>query len=215
MPVLVSLRRFGSRLLLAAALMLMLPAAMAAAPVVLVLGDSLSAAYNMDREDGWVHLLQERLAADYPEQGWTVVNASITGDTTRGGLSRLPALLAEHPVELLVVALGGNDGLRGLPPAEIRNNLDTMIAQAEARGASTLLAGVRIPMNYGAAYRRLFEAVFVEVAEARQVPLVPSLLADVEQRPELFQPDGIHPAEAAQPLILETVWPALRPLLGD
>jgi acyl-CoA thioesterase I len=184
------------------------------ARVLLVVGDSLSAAYNMDREAGWVHLLTTRLR-EYLGEEWQVVNGSISGDTTRGGLSRLPTLLASAEPAVVIIALGGNDGLRGLQPSEIRSNLTAMIDLAKAADAQVLLAGVRIPANYGPAYSRLFEATFPAVAELREVALVPSILLGVDERAELFQADGIHPSEAAQPLILETIWESLRPLLSD
>ena len=180
--------------------------------VVLVVGDSLSAAYAMDREQGWVHLLRERLESDHP--GWSVANASITGDTTRGGLSRLPRALDEHEPQIVVIALGGNDGLRGLSPAEIRGNLERMIGLSRESGAEVMLAGVRIPANYGPAYSRLFEQTFRDVAAEHDVPLLPSILADVEERTELFQSDGIHPSEDAQPVILDNVWTVLRPMIA-
>ncbi|MCP1673054.1 acyl-CoA thioesterase-1 [Natronocella acetinitrilica] len=178
---------------------------------VLVVGDSLSAAYNMDRDQGWVHLLHQRLESEQP--GWNVANASITGDTTRGGLSRLPGALDEHRPSIVIIALGGNDGLRALPPVEIRNNLERMIELSREAGAEVMLAGVRIPANYGPAYSRRFEQVFHDVADAVDVPLLPSILAEVEERADLFQGDGIHPSEAAQPVILDNVWTVLRPMI--
>lgn len=182
--------------------------------VVLVVGDSLSAAFNMDQADGWVELLRQRLNAEDAD-AWRVVNGSISGDTTRGGLSRLPALLDSAEPEVVIIALGGNDGLRGLQPTEIQRNLGAMIELAQAADARVLIAGVRIPANYGAAYTRLFEASFQRVAETHDVALIPSILAGVEERTELFQSDGIHPSIDAQPIILETVWTSLRPLLND
>lgn len=183
---------------------------LAESPVLLVLGDSLSAAYGMDAEAGWVGLLQARLDAD--GRRFQVVNASVSGETTAGGLSRLPGLLASHRPRVLIIALGANDGLRGFPLKTLSTNLTRMIELGRAAGARVLLAGLRLPPNYGAAYTEGFQAVFREVAVAEQVPLVPLLLAGVEGF-ELMQADGIHPSAAAQPRILDTVWPHLEPLL--
>jgi acyl-CoA thioesterase-1 len=181
-------------------------------PVLLVVGDSLSAAYGIESARGWVALLEARLQArGYPHQ---VVNASISGDTTRGGRSRLPAALERHAPALVVLALGGNDGLRGLPLAETERNLAAMIEASRARGARLLLVGIRLPPNYGAAYTQGFEALYPRLAREQGVPLVPFLLEGVADRPELMQADGIHPREEAQAQLLETVWGGLAPLLG-
>lgn len=179
---------------------------------ILVVGDSLSAAYGIPLEASWVHLLETRLS----ERPGTheVVNAAISGDTTRGGLARLPQLLERHDPDLVILELGGNDGLRGVPPEEIRGNLSRMVAMVQAHGARVLLVGIRIPPNYGPAYTSAFEAVFPAVAERHDVPLVPFLLEGVAGDPELMQADGIHPQAAAQPRILANVWPHLRPLLA-
>ncbi len=201
----------GRGLALFLVLVLVPAAAQTGERVVLVVGDSLSAAYNMEREQGWVYLLRDRLESEYP--GWTAANASITGDTTRGGLSRLPRALQEHDPDVVLIALGGNDGLRGIAPDEIRANLEQMIGLATAAGADVVLAGVRIPANYGPAYTRRFEQTFHQVAEEHGLPLLPSILTDVEERNELFQNDGIHPSADAQPLILDNVWPVLRPVI--
>lgn len=179
-------------------------------PVLLVLGDSLSAAYGMDAEAGWVGLLQRRL--DARGMRYQVVNASISGETTAGGLSRLPSLLETHRPRALVIALGANDGLRGFAFKTLSANLNRMIDLSQAAGTRVLLAGIRLPPNYGAAYTEGFQAVFREVAAARQVPLVPVLLAGVEGF-EMMQADGIHPSAAAQPRILDNVWAGLEPLL--
>ena len=181
-------------------------------PTILVLGDSLSAAYGFAQADGWVALLQERLRArglDY-----AVINAGISGDTTAGGLTRLPALLARHRPALLLIELGANDGLRGLKTAVLRDNLTRMVQLGQAAGSQVLLIGIRLPPNYGAAYERAFQAVFQEVAAAKGVPLVPFLLEGVAEDRGLMQADEIHPTAAAQPRILENVWPVLAPLLG-
>lgn len=180
-------------------------------PVILALGDSLTAAYGMALDDGWVALLRERLRArgfDY-----AVVNAGISGDTTAGGLARLPDLLRRHRPAVLIVALGANDGLRGLKPPMIAENLRQMIRLGRAAGARVLLAGIQLPPNYGAAFNRSFQAVFPDLAQTEGVPLVPSLLAGVAEDRALMQPDDIHPTAAAQPRILDNVWPALAPLL--
>ena len=180
---------------------------------ILVLGDSLSAAYGIDRQQGWVALLQQRLQSrgyDYE-----VINASITGDTTRGGLSRLPAALErEHPA-VLIIALGGNDGLRGFAPQQTAENLRTMIRQGRATGASVLLLGIKVPANYGKAFGEKFHRIFLDLAQDEKVALVPFFLEGVAETRELMQADGIHPGVAAQPRILDNVWSGLAPLLGN
>lgn len=180
-------------------------------PVLLVVGDSLSAAYKIPVQSGWVHLLAKRLARrgyDYE-----VVNASIPGDTTAGGLARLPDELKRYDPAVVVIELGGNDGLQGLGPAQMRENLKQMVALAQGSGARVLLIGVRVPPNYGPVYARRFAAAYQTVAEARGVPLVPALMAGVVTHPELMQERGIHPDAEAGPKILDNVWPVLRPLL--
>ncbi len=196
--------------------MLLLPLAAAGHAdqrVILVMGDSLSAAYNMEHKDGWVHRLDQRLQEQMP--GWTVVNTSISGDTTRGGLSRLPRALERHQPDLVIIALGGNDGLRGVNPAEIGQNLTRMVELAQDADATVLLAGVRIPPNYGSAYTERFEQAFTQTAEATGARLLPRILDGVDERPELFMDDRIHPTEDAQPIILDNVWSKLGPLLGE
>jgi acyl-CoA thioesterase-1 len=188
------------------------PAGVAAAEKsILVVGDSLSAAYGIPRDRGWVALLEERLKREHRD--YIVVNASISGDTSSGGRARLQPLLERHRPAVMILALGGNDGLRGAPPAQIRANLSAMIRQAQARRARVLLLGVKMPPNYGEDYTKSFEAVFRDLAKTHRTALVPFLLEDFADQPELFQPDRIHPTEAAQPLMLERVWPALKPLL--
>ncbi len=182
-------------------------------PVILVLGDSLSAGYGLAREDSWVWLLDERLSQrGLPHR---VVNASVSGDTTAGGLTRLPSLLAQHHPAVVVIELGANDGLRGLDFRVVRENLTELIRRVRATGGRVLLVGVRLPPNYGAAYTRGFQAVFRGVAEAEGVPLVPALLRDVAEDWALMQADGIHPTAEAQERILDNVWPALEPLLRE
>ena len=182
------------------------------APVVLIVGDSISAAYGLAPGAGWVDLLSARLAAErYPHR---VVNASITGDTTAGGLARLPALLKRYKPAVVVLELGGNDGLRGGDLAATRGNLDAMVEEAQRAGAKPLVVGMKLPPNYGAAYVHKFEALYVEVAKARKAPLVPFFFEGFGEKTELFQPDRVHPTAAAQPLLLDNVWPQLRTLLG-
>jgi acyl-CoA thioesterase-1 len=187
------------------------PAALSCAATVLVFGDSLSSGYGIPLEQGWVHLLERRLRAERVD--YKVVNASISGETTAGGAARIGAALAAHRPALVILELGGNDGLRGAPPDSIRANLEAISDACRRAGARVLLVGVRLPPNYGAAYSEKFEQVFRAVARSRQLPLVPFLLDGFALDRELFQPDGIHPTAAAQPLMLETVWKGLRPLL--
>lgn len=177
----------------------------------LVLGDSLSAAYGLDREAGWVSLLAERLRALSPEV--RLVNASVSGETTAGALSRLPALLDTHQPQVVIIELGANDGLRGFDLALIRDRLARLIEMARARGAEVLLLGVRLPPNYGAAYTQGFQAIFQTLAETHGVALVPTMLAGVAEDRQLMQADGLHPTAAAQPRILANIWPRLAPLL--
>ena len=183
----------------------------AAGGSVLVVGDSLSAAYGIEKQLGWVALLERRLQ----EQGlpYRVANASITGDTTRGGLSRLPAALDRFDPSIVVIALGGNDGLRGFAPSQTRANLRDMIRLSRDAGASVLLLGVRLPANYGKAYGDKFHRIFQELATAEGVRVVPFFLEGVAETRELMQADGIHPDVGAQPRILDNVWAELAPML--
>jgi len=192
-------------------LFLATPAVAGGAPVIAVLGDSLSAAHGMDRDDGWVSLLEDRLAAEgFPHE---VVNASISGETSRGGRDRVADVLAEHRPTVLIVELGGNDGLRGQPLSTLRENLTAIVEHGRDAGAEVLLLGVRLPPNYGRGYIEEFAAVYAEVAETTGVALVPRLLEGVADRRQLMQGDGVHPTATAQPTMLENVWPALEPLL--
>lgn len=179
-------------------------------PTLLVMGDSLSAAYGIEQEMGWVTLLAERL-----EDEADVINASISGETTSGGAQRLASIIRQQQPDIVLLELGGNDGLRGLPPTQMRSNLASMIEQSQQAGADVLLLGIDIPPNYGQAYRDAFTGVFHSLADEYDVPLVPFLLEDVALNTELMQDDGIHPTAAAQPLILDNVWPALEPLLNS
>ena len=182
------------------------------APVILVLGDSLSAAYGVPLDQGWVSLLQARInERDLPHR---VLNAAISGETVAGGLSRLPALLAEHAPALVLIELGANDGLRGFAPSQIEEDLVTLVEQAQAAEAQVVLIGVRLPPNYGPAYTERFQRLFASVAERTGAALVPRLLADVAEDPRLMQADGLHPTVEAQPLLLETVWETVRPVLA-
>jgi len=183
----------------------------AAQRTVLVLGDSISAAYGVAQARGWVALLGERLKRERPD--YIVVNASVSGDTTAGGLARLPAALERHRPAIVVIELGGNDGLRGLPVAQMQANLAAMIDRCRKAGARVLLVGMRIPPNYGPDYTEAFYAAFKQVAETRKTALVPFIFEDFAEKPAFFQLDRIHPTEAAQPLMLERVWKGLRPLL--
>ena len=179
-----------------------------------MLGDSLSAEYGLRRGTGWVALLEQRLAREKFDVA--VVNASISGDTTSGGRSRLPPLLARHQPTIVIIELGGNDALRGLPLPMTRANLDAMVVAAQAAGASVLVVGMQMPPNYGRQYTEDFAALFAQVARAYKTALVPFLLrgvADVPDADALFQRDRIHPTEAAHPRILDNVWPVLRPML--
>jgi acyl-CoA thioesterase-1 len=176
-----------------------------------VFGDSLSAAYGIAQARGWVALLAERLKRERPD--YSVVNASISGETTAGGAARIGKTLAQHKPAIVILELGANDGLRGLPVAQMTRNLAAMIGESQKAGARVLLVGMKLPPNYGPEYTRAFEAAYGELAKRHKTALVPFLLEDFAEKQELFQPDRIHPTEAAQPLMLERVWKALQPLL--
>ncbi|MEO8716812.1 MAG: arylesterase [Burkholderiales bacterium] len=178
---------------------------------VLVFGDSLSAAYGIAAKDGWVALLDERLQREQPD--YNVVNASISGETTAGGVSRLPRVLARHKPALVIVELGANDGLRGLPVKQMEKNIAAMMAMSKKAGAKVLLVGMRVPPNYGPEYTDEFAAAFERLARRHKSALAPFLLEGVAEDLSLFQPDRIHPTEKAQPLLLDNVWKSLRPLL--
>lgn len=186
--------------------------AQAASPrTVLVLGDSLSAAHNIPVEAGWVHLLGNRLSN--METGWSVVNASISGETSLSGRNRLPALLAKYKPSVVVLELGANDGLRGLPLDALRANLAAMIDQSTATKAKVLLLGIELPVNYGPQYRDGLRAIYSDLATQKHTALVPFLLDGVALDPQLMQDDGLHPVAAGEPKVLDTVWKGLRPLL--
>jgi acyl-CoA thioesterase-1 len=192
-------------------LLLGAPVARAEPPMVLVLGDSLSAAYGIRLEQGWVALLQDRLESK--GYGHRVVNASSSGETTGGALARLPRALERHRPAIVVIELGGNDGLRGLPIAEVRANFEALIRASRDSGASVLLIGMRIPPNYGATYTKAFHELFGELATQHRLPLVPFFLDSIALDDSLMLEDGLHPNAAAQPRLLEMVWPKLEPLL--
>lgn len=180
-------------------------------PVLLIVGDSISAGYGLPPDRGWAQLLRERLKAG--GYRYTVVNASITGDTTAGGRARLPALLREHHPAIVVIELGGNDGLRGGDVNAMRNNLDAMVTMAQKAGARVMIVGMRMPPNYGPTYTRQFAAAYNDVARVRGVPLVPFFFEGFAESDEWFQPDRVHPTLAAQPRLLDNVWPTLKSLL--
>lgn len=181
------------------------------AQTILVWGDSLSAGYGLDKGQDWPTLLQTRLQ----DKGFrhVVVNGSVSGETSSGGRTRLPAALAEHTPAIVILELGANDGLRGLQPKLLADNLKAMIDAATDSGAQVLLVGMQMPPNYGPAYTRRFSAVFSDLAEREDLPLVPFLMEGFADRPEMFLADGIHPTAEAQRLILDTVWKTLQPML--
>jgi acyl-CoA thioesterase-1 len=182
-------------------------------PVILVVGDSISAGYGLPSGVGWVALLQKRLeASHFPHR---VVNASISGDTTAGGRERLGALLTQHRPAITIIELGGNDGLRGGSLDAMRENLDAMISTAQKAGSKVLVIGIRLPPNYGPAYVQRFATTFTDVARPRKAALVPFLFEGFGENNAMFQPDGIHPTAAAQQNLLDNVWRGLEPLLGS
>jgi acyl-CoA thioesterase I len=179
---------------------------------ILVLGDSLSSAYGMARERGWVALLEARLKQERLD--YSVVNASISGDTSGGARARFKPLLDKHRPAIVVLELGGNDGLRGMPVTQMRTNLSAIIKESQTAGARVLLVGVKLPPNYGEVYTSAFEAAYSELAKTARVPLVPFILEDFAGKPDYFQDDRLHPNEQAQPLMLDRVWAGLKPLLN-
>ncbi|MFK2877205.1 arylesterase [Rhodanobacter hydrolyticus] len=189
-------------------------AAVQAAPArsVLVLGDSLSAAHNIATEQGWVHLLEVRLGKMVPP--WALVNASISGETSLSGRNRLPALLATYRPAVVVIELGANDGLQGLPLAQLRDNLVAMVSAAQATHARVLLLGIELPVNYGPQYRDGLRAIYADLAKQKHVGLLPFLLDGVALQPALMQDDGLHPTAAGEPRVLANVWAVLQPLLN-
>jgi acyl-CoA thioesterase-1 len=182
---------------------------------ILVLGDSLSAAYHIAPESGWVTLLDQRLQQQSAQRQYHIVNASISGETTAGGLARLPKLLADNTPALVLVELGANDGLRGLPVEEIRANLQHILKACRDAGAKLVLIGIELPVNYGPQYRDGLRNMYRDIAREFNAPLVPFLLEGVATDPKLMQDDGLHPLAAAEPRVLETVWPVLAPVLKE
>jgi len=197
---------------LSALLLIALPV-LASQNTVLVLGDSLSAAYGVPSETAWVELLRDRIESQ--DLDWTVVNASISGETTDGGLRRLPGLLEAHDPTIVVIELGGNDGLRGFPPNVIESNLANMIEQVRDTGATPLLVGMQIPPNYGQRYTTMFADIFPTLSDRYNTVLVPFFLDGIYNQDGLMQGDGIHPTEEAQPRLLDNIWPKLEPLLNN
>jgi len=180
--------------------------------VILVFGDSLSAAYGIEAERGWVRLLEERLRAT--SRRYRVVNLSISGETTRAAVPRLDAALEKYRPVVVIIELGGNDGLRGISLGEMRDNLANLVRASQEHGARVLLLGMRLPPNYGSYYAGKFHEIYKQIAAERQVTLVPFFLAGVAEDRQLMQEDGIHPTAAAQPLLLDGLWPYLKPLLS-
>ncbi len=180
-------------------------------PVLLILGDSLSAGYGMDREHSWVHLLELRLK----DRGhsYRILNSSISGDTTQGGLARLPRLMDRYHPEIVIIELGGNDGLRGIDPDITRENIKRMIQHSRDGGAQILLAGIKLPPNYGVSYLKQFESIYTDLAADYDTLLVPFFMDGVIFQPGLLQADGIHPNEKGQPVLLDNVWQVLEPAL--
>ncbi|MCA8379119.1 arylesterase [Burkholderia cenocepacia] len=210
-------RRAAAAALLGTLLAVTVPARAATAPasgppVIVVLGDSLSAEYGLPRDTGWVALLRQRLMTERID--YSVANASVSGDTTSGGRARLPAVLQRLKPSIVVVELGSNDALRGVPLATTEQNLRDIIASAQRARAKVVLVGMYVPPNYGPDYTQKFHVVYTRLSKDLGVPLVPFLLAGIENKPELFQADQMHPAQQAQGILLDNVWPALKPLLG-
>ena len=200
-----------ARFILLLFLLVTLPG-LAGARTLLVLGDSLSAGYGIPAEQAWVQLLRARL--EQKRLDWSVVNASISGETTDGGLRRLPGLLSRHEPGIVVIELGGNDGLRGFPPQVIEQNLARMIELTQAAGARAVLVGMQIPPNYGQRYTRAFAELYPRLSDRYDAPLVPFFLEGIYDQPPLMQGDGIHPTAQAQPKLLDNLWPVLAPLLS-
>lgn len=181
-------------------------------PVIVVLGDSLSAEYGLPRDTGWVALMRQRI--DNQRIDYSVANASISGDTTSGGLARLPLVMQRLKPSIVIVELGANDALRGVPLSTTESNLRAIVAQIRKGNAKPVLVGMYVPPNYGPDYTQKFHGLYTQLSKELHVPLVPFLLAGIGDRPELFQSDQIHPTQQAQPLLLDNVWPTVKPLLG-
>ncbi|MBC8720403.1 arylesterase [Paraburkholderia sp. 31.1] len=207
---------FGATMMAAALVSLPLRAHAAntpepAKPVIVVLGDSISAEYGLPRDTGWVALMRQRLAEERID--YSVANASISGDTTSGGRARLPALMERLKPSIVIVELGANDALRGVPLSTTEDNLRTIIEQAQQGHAKVVLVGMYVPPNYGPDYTQKFHGLYGQLSKEFHVPLVPFLLAGIADKPDMFQADQLHPTQQAQPLLLNNVWPAVKPLL--
>jgi len=187
------------------------PAASAGNQTILVFGDSLSAAYGLPQQQGWAALMQQKL--QHEKLPYQVINASISGETTSGGLTRIDAALAQSKASIVILELGANDGLRGLPIKSTRANLNAMLKKIKQSGAKTLLLGMKMPPNYGARYTTEFSETYAELAKTHKAALVPFMLENVAAKPELIQQDGLHPNVMGQPIILDNIWPYLSPLL--
>jgi acyl-CoA thioesterase-1 len=203
---------FLKKLTVAAVLVAASASAYSAPKTVLVVGDSLSAEYGLSRGAGWVALLEQKLKSEKIDA--TIVNASISGETTSGGRARLPALLSAHKPEIVVIELGANDGLRGLPVDAASTNLREMIAMAQKQRAKVMLIGMRMPPNYGRAYTERFFGMFASLAREYKAPLVPFMLEGVADKPALFQADRLHPSAQAHPIILNNIWPTFYKLIN-
>lgn len=204
--------KYSLRSILLLALLLLSAQSLASSGTILIMGDSLSAAYGVQTETAWVEQLRERLD-ERNGADWSVVNASISGETTDGGLRRLPQLLSRHQPDIVVIELGGNDGLRGFPPGVIEKNLASMIEQSQDAGARVLLVGMQMPPNYGPRYTQAFAAIYPELAESKDTALVPFFLEGIYNQEGMMQDDGIHPTGEAQGKLLENLWPHLEPIL--
>ncbi|MDO9150246.1 MAG: arylesterase [Methylotenera sp.] len=185
--------------------------ALAENPKIMIYGDSLSAAYGIPQQQGWVSLLQKKLASEHYQ--YEVINASISGETTSGGVSRINNALKQVKPSIVIIELGANDGLRGLPIQEMTTNLETIIQQSKESGAKLLLVGMRIPPNYGPQYTKLFSQSYVKLSQVHQIPLVPFMLENIAAKANLIQDDGLHPNAVAQPMVLDNIWPHLKKLL--
>lgn len=206
------MRKLFTSFILSLTLALINPVFAAEQPsTILVMGDSLSAGYGLKPEEGWVNLL--RLKLQQQKLNYRVINASITGDTTQGGLARLPKALQREKPDIFILELGANDGLRGFDISLTRNNINRMVELAQAGNAKVLLLGIQLPANYGHSYREKFRQIFSGVASKQKIAFVPFFLKGVAETRDLMQPDGIHPAAEAQPVILDNIWPVLQPLL--
>ena len=183
-----------------------------AKPVIMVLGDSISAEYGLPRDTGWVALMRQRLASERID--YSVANASISGDTTSGGRARMPELIQRLKPSIVIVELGANDALRGVPLPTTEDNLRTIVEQAQQAHAKVVLIGMYVPPNYGPDYTQKFHGVYEQISKDLHVPLVPFLLAGIADKPEMFQADQMHPTQQAQPVLLDNVWPTVKPLLS-